>query len=81
MDVKLKVGHLCTKAGERETRQKSISLPPKAGELAPLHLGVANGTSKNVGLEKFGLRISKYISKAFLISLEVSFLHGLFYVF
>ena len=39
-------------AGERETRQKSVSLPPKAGELAPLHLGVANGTSKNVGLEK-----------------------------
>ena len=54
VDVKLKVGHLCTKAGERETRQKSVSLPPKAGELAPLHLGVANGTSKNVGLEKFG---------------------------
>ena len=34
--------------------KKRISLPPKAGELAPLHLGGANGTSKNVGLEKFG---------------------------
>ena len=33
------------------------------------------GSRKNLG------RISKYISKAFLISLEVSFLHGLFYVF
>ena len=33
------------------------------------------GSWKNLG------RISKYISKAFLISLEVSFLHGLFYVF
>ena len=27
---------LCTKEGERETRQKSISLPLKAGELASL---------------------------------------------
>ena len=26
----------CTKAGERETRQKSVSLPPKAGELASM---------------------------------------------
>ena len=30
------MGDLCTKAGERETRQKSVSLPPKAGELASL---------------------------------------------
>ena len=29
-------GDLCTKAGERKTRQKSVSLPPKAGELASL---------------------------------------------
>ena len=27
---------LCTKAGEQETRQKSVSLPPKAGELTSL---------------------------------------------
>ena len=30
------MGDLCTKAGERETRQKSVSLPPKAEELASL---------------------------------------------
>ena len=30
------MGDLCTKAGERETRQKNVSLPPKAGELASL---------------------------------------------
>ena len=81
MDVKLKVGHLCTKAGERETRQKSVSLPPKVGELASLHLGVANGTSKNVGLGKIWVGSRNISPKAFLISLEVSFLHGLFYVF
>ena len=38
--------------------------------------GVANGTSKNVGLGKFWQDLE--ISEAFLISLEVSFLHGLF---
>ena len=37
VDVK-KAGDLCTKAGEREMRQKSVSLPPKAGELASLLL-------------------------------------------
>ena len=36
--------------------------------------GVANGTSKNVGLGKFWQDLE--ISEAFLISLEVSFLHG-----
>ena len=36
------------------------------------YVGVANGTSKKVGLE---------ISEAFLISLAVSFLHGLFLLF
>ena len=39
------------------------------------HLGVANGTSKNVGLGKFWQDLE--ISEAFLISLEVSFFHGL----
>ena len=38
-------------------------------------VGVANGTSKNVGLREFWQDLE--ISKAFLISLEVSFLHGL----
>ena len=42
-------------------------------------LGVANGTSKNVGLRKFWQDLE--ISEAFLISLEVSFLHGLFLLF
>ena len=42
-------------------------------------LGVANGTSKNVGPGKFSQHLE--ISKAFLISLEVSFLHGLFLLF
>ena len=32
------MGDLCTKAGEWEKRQKSISLPPKAGELASLEI-------------------------------------------
>ena len=32
------MGDLCTKAGERETRQKSLSLLPKAGELASLFI-------------------------------------------
>ena len=44
-----------------------------------LHEGVANGTSKNVGLGKFWQ--DREISEAFLISLEVSFLHGLFLFF
>ena len=34
------MGDLCTKAGERETRQKNVSLPPKAGELASLQISV-----------------------------------------
>ena len=41
--------------------------------------GVANGTSKNVGLGKFWQDLE--ISETFLISLEVSFLHGLFILF
>ena len=47
--------------------------------LFPLHEGVANGTSKNVGLGKFWQ--DREISEAFSISLEVSFLHGLFLLF
>ena len=43
------------------------------------NLRVANGTSKNVGLGKFWQDL--VISKAFLISLEASFLHGLFLPF
>ena len=44
-----------------------------------LKLGVANGTSKNVGLGKFWQDLE--ISEAFLISLEVSFLYGLYLLF
>ena len=39
-------------------------------------IGVANGTSKNVGLGKFWRDLE--ISEAFLISLKVSFLYGLY---
>ena len=42
-------------------------------------IGVANGTSKNVGLGKFWQDLE--ILEAFLISLEVSFLHGLYLLF
>ena len=42
-------------------------------------LGVANGTSKNASLAKFCQDLE--ISKAFLISLEVSFLRGLIFTF
>ena len=43
------------------------------------HTGVTNGTTKNVGLGKFWQ--DPEISEAFLISLEVSFLHGLVLLF
>ena len=43
------------------------------------NIGVANGTSKNVGLGKFWQDLE--ISEVFLISLEVSFLHGLYLLF
>ena len=43
------------------------------------HKGVPNGTSKNLGLGKFWQDLE--ISEAFLISLEVSFFHGLFLLF
>ena len=42
-------------------------------------LGVANGTSKNVGLGKFQQDLE--ISEVFLLSLKVSFLYGLFLLF
>ena len=42
-------------------------------------LGVANGTSKSVGLGKFWQDLE--ISEAFLMSLEVSFLNGLYLLF
>ena len=41
--------------------------------------GVANGTWKNMGLGKFWQDLE--ISEAFLISLEVSFLNGLYLLF
>ena len=41
--------------------------------------GVANGTSKNVGLGKFWQDLKEV--EAFLISLEVSCFHGLFLLF
>ena len=42
-------------------------------------LGVANATLKNLGLRKFWQDLE--ISEAFLTSLEISFLHGLFLLF
>ena len=44
-----------------------------------IEIGVANGTSKNVGLGKFWQDLK--ISEAFFVSLEVLFLHGLFLLF
>ena len=41
--------------------------------------GVANGTSENVGFGQFWQDLE--ISEAFLLSLEVSFLYGLFLLF
>ena len=50
------MGDLCTKAGERETRQKSVSLPPKAGKLTslkstPLHTDVQSHLSGSSGIQ------------------------------
>ena len=47
--------------------------------LAVTTIGVANGTSKNVGLRKFWQDLE--ISEAFLISLKVSFFMVCFYFF
>ena len=57
----------------------------KSGQVSGLCIykplqGVANGTSKNVGLGKFWQKILG-ISDTFLVSLEVSFFHGLFLLF
>ena len=51
----------------------------QAGFREQAHEGVANSTSKNVGLGKFWQDLE--ISEAFLISLEVSFFHGLLLLF
>ena len=48
-------------------------------QLWRIALGVANGTLKNVSLGKFWQDLE--ISETFLISLEVSFFHGLFLLF
>ena len=44
--VDVKAGDLCTKVGERETRQKGVSLPPKAGELAMTAVPILKSTIK-----------------------------------
>ena len=49
------------------------------GKFDLLIVGVANGTSKNVGLGKFCQDLE--ISEVFMISLEVSFFDGLFLLF
>ena len=62
---------------QRQGANSAGSFPTKIIYL--IILGVANGTTKNVGLGKFWQDLE--ISEAFLISLEVSFLHGLFFPF
>ena len=59
-----------------KSRTKTILL---SGASLGTCVGVANGTSKNVGLGKFFQDLE--ISEAFMISLEVSFFHGLFLLF
>ena len=54
-------------------------IPAETVQRSLQNQGVANGTSKKVGLGKFWLELE--ISEAFLISLEVSFLYGLFLLF
>ena len=53
----------------------NVPCQPTVNVGGSLILGVANGTSKNVGLGKFWQDLE--ISEAILISLEVSFFHGL----
>ena len=65
------------RAGDEAKKRKSSAKSGRVGitALSGEWYLEKRGSRKNLG------RISKYISKAFLISLEVSFLHGLFYVF
>ena len=68
-----------TKQHWKRERQVTGQCDPSCASLVVALQGVANGTSKNVGLGKFWQDLE--ISEAFLISLEVSFLHGLFLLF
>ena len=56
-----------------------IQISKNGLQLWRIALGVANGTLKNVSLGKFWQDLE--ISETFLISLEVSFFHGLFLLF
>ena len=57
------MGDLYSKVGERETRQKSVSLPPKAGELASLSLlknnFITNYNYKNINI----YAVNNYVCK------------------
>ena len=64
---------------ELESNTHTLSAGDFQSEITDQLLGVVNGTSKNVGLGKFWQDLE--ILEAFLISLEVSFLHGLFVLF
>ena len=56
----------------------NVTLESSQQEPLPI-AGVPNGTSENVGLGKFWKDLE--ISEAFLVSLEVSFFHGLLLLF
>ena len=68
-----------TKQHWKRERQVTGQCDPSCASLVVALQGVANGTWKNVGLGKFWQDLE--ISEVFLISLEVSFLHGLFLLF
>ena len=59
--------------------RSSVSCVAQRNLVSVTFPGVANGTSTNVGLGKFWQ--DREISETFLVSLEVSFLHGLFLLF
>ena len=61
----------CCESNFQRGRERSQTEKPSRG--------VANGTLKNVGLGKFWQDLE--ISEAFLTSLEILFLHGLFILF
>ena len=75
---------ICYLGMESKVRKK-LSVTEKVPELLEKNwssikrTGVVNGTSKNMGIGKCWQDLE--ISEAFLISLEVSFLHGLFLPF